>query len=131
MPGNDVAVVVPVINEVGNVQLLVDELYEHLSDYDWEVVFVDDDSTDGTTASLRRLARRDDRVRLVLRVNQRGLATAALSGMLTTKSRMIVLMDGDGQHDPAVIPSLVAPLAKGDADIDVADTSIEFRAALW
>jgi dolichol-phosphate mannosyltransferase len=117
MPGNDLAVVVPVINEVGNVQPLVDELYEHLSDYDWEVVFVDDDSTDGTTASLRRLARRDDRVRLVLRVNQRGLATAALSGMLTTKSRMIVLMDGDGQHDPAVIPSLVAPLAKGDADI--------------
>ena len=80
-------------------------------------MFVDDDSSDGTTAALRHSARRDDKVRLVLRVNQRGLATAALSGMLTTKARIIVLMDGDGQHDPAVIPSLIAPLANGDADI--------------
>ena len=71
MPGNDLAVVVPIVNEVGNVQPLIDELHEHLSEYDWEVVFVDDDSSDGTTA--------------------------ALSGMPTTKARIVVLMDGDGQ----------------------------------
>jgi dolichol-phosphate mannosyltransferase len=115
MPGNDLAIVVPVVNEVGNVQPLIDELHEHLSGYDWEVVFVDDDSSDGTTAALRHSARQDDRVRLVLRINQRGLATATLSGMLTTKARIVVLMDGDSQHDPAVIPRLIAPLTNGDA----------------
>lgn len=117
MPGNDIAVVVPVLREADNVASLIAELHQHLGAYDWEVVFVDDDSDDGTADVVRSHARTDERVRLVLRVHERGLATAGIAGMLTTKSRWIVLMDGDGQHDPRYIPDLVRPLARDEADI--------------
>src|SRR5262249_31128681 len=117
MAGNDVAVVVPVFREADNVASIIGELHHHLSGYDWEVVFVDDDSDDGTADVVRSYARTDDRIRLVLRVHERGLATAGTAGMLTTKSRCIVLMDGDGQHDPRYIPELIAPIARQEADI--------------
>ena len=74
-------------------------------------------STDGTAHAVRACARVDERVRLVLRVRERGLATAGIGGMLTTKSRWIVLMDGDGQHDPIYIPELIRPIVDGEADI--------------
>ena len=117
MPGNDVAVVVPVFREADNIASLVSELHQHLTAYDWEVIFVDDDSDDGTAEVVRSYARTNERVRLVLRVHERGLATAGIAGMLTTKSRCIVLMDGDGQHDPRYIPDLIGPIARKEADI--------------
>jgi dolichol-phosphate mannosyltransferase len=117
MAGNDIAVVIPVFREADNVAWIIGELHHHLSGYDWEVVFVDDDSDDGTADVVRFHARADERVRLVLRVHERGLATAGTAGMLTTKSRCIVLMDGDGQHDPRYIPDLIGPIAREEADI--------------
>jgi len=117
MPGNDVAVIVPVFREAENVAVLISALRQNLTAYDWEVVFIDDDSDDGTADVVRTYARSDDRVRLVLRVNERGLATAATAGMLTTKSCFIVVMDGDGQHDPRYIRNLIEPLARDEADI--------------
>jgi len=117
MPGNDVAVVVPVFREADNIASLISELHHYLNAYDWEVVFVDDDSDDGTATAVRSYARADERVRLVLRVHERGLASAATAGMLTTKSLCIVVMDGDGQHDPRYIPHLVGPIVREEADI--------------
>ena len=79
MAGNDVAVVVPVFREADNVASIIGELHHHLSGYDWEVVFVDDDSDDGTADVVRSYARNDERVRLILRVNERGLAISFIS----------------------------------------------------
>src|SRR5689334_6993011 len=120
MAGNDIAVVVPVFREADNIASLISELRQHLNAFDWEVVFVDDDSDDGTAG-----ARTDERVRLVLRVHERGLATAGTAGMLTTKARCIVLMDGDGQHDPRYIPDLIGPIAREEADIVSAARSLD------
>jgi dolichol-phosphate mannosyltransferase len=125
MAGNDVAIVVPVFREADNVASIIGELHHHLSGYDWEVVFVDDDSDDGTADVVRSYARNDERVRLVLRVNERGLATAGTAGMLTTKSRCIVLMDGDGQHDPRYIPDLIEPITREEADVVSAARSLD------
>jgi dolichol-phosphate mannosyltransferase len=125
MPGNDVAVVVPVFREADNVAFLIGELHQRLTAYDWEVIFVDDDSDDGTADVVRAYARTDERVRLVLRVHERGLAGAATAGMLTTKSGCIVLMDGDGQHDPRYIPDLIEPITRKEADIVSAARGLE------
>ena len=125
MEGNDIAIVVPVFREANNIAPLIAELHQHLGAYEWEVVFVDDASDDGTTDIIRACARADARVRLVLRVNERGLATAGVAGMLTTKARWIVVMDGDGQHDPKYIPDLIAPIAAGEADIVSAARSLD------
>ena len=88
-----------------------------MPDIDWEVVFVDDDSDDGTFKEIEDLARRDVRVRGLLRVHERGLSSAAIAGLLSAKADYLVVMDGDGQHDPTIIPKLLAPLRRAEADI--------------
>ncbi len=117
MAGNDVAIIVPVFREVGNIRKLVAGLHANLPDIDWEVVFVDDDSDDGTFEEIENLARCDARVRGLLRVHERGLSSAAIAGLLSAKADYLVVMDGDGQHDPAIIPKLLAPLRHAKADI--------------
>ena len=86
MAGNEVAIIVPVFREAGNIRKLVTGLHASLPDIDWEVVFVDDDSDDGTFKEIEDLARRDVRVRGLLRVHERGLSSAAIAGLLSAKA---------------------------------------------
>ena len=117
MAGRDLSIVVPVYNEVANIGPLVASLGSVLSDVDWEVIFVDDNSPDGTAGEVRKLALEDDRVRLVLRIFDRGLAKACIQGLLSSKANLLCVMDGDGQHDPMLIQKLIDPLKRGDADV--------------
>jgi dolichol-phosphate mannosyltransferase len=116
MPGKDLAIVVPVFNEAENVVSLVTSLHGSLKGIDWEVIFVDDDSPDGTADIVRNLALEDERVRLVLRVRDRGLSKSCIQGLLSSKADILCVMDGDGQHGANVIPDLIAPLRNG-ADV--------------
>ena len=93
--GAEFAVVVPTFNEKDNVPRLVDQLARCLQGVHWEVVFVDDDSPDGTARTVRQLARQDRRVRCVQRLGRRGLASACLEGMLATSAPYLAVMDGD------------------------------------
>lgn len=113
-------IVVPTFNEVGNVEPLVQRLGAALGDLAWEVVFVDDDSTDGTAAAVRRLSEKHDNVRLIVRVGRRGLASAAVEGMLSSTAPVLAVMDGDLQHDPAVLPGMLARIEHNNLDIVVA-----------
>ena len=113
-------IVVPTYNEVGNVEPLVERLDAALGSVAWEVVFVDDDSTDGTAAAVRRLSERRDNVRLIMRVGRRGLSTAAVEGMLSSTAPVLAVMDGDLQHDPAVLPGMLARIERNNLDIVVA-----------
>src|SRR5262249_22372877 len=72
----ELSIVVPTLNENGNVPLLVVQLTRALKGLRWEVIFVDDDSEDGTLATARSLARRDPRIRCLRRIGRRGLAGA-------------------------------------------------------
>ena len=113
-------IVVPTLNEAGNIEPLVDRLAAALPDSAWEVVFVDDDSTDGTADVVRRVSRQRDNVRLILRVGRRGLATAAIEGMLSSSAPVLAVMDGDLQHDASVLSGMLARLTEGDLEIVVA-----------
>jgi dolichol-phosphate mannosyltransferase len=115
----DLTVVVPCRNEAENVPVMIDRLGHALSGIAWEVVFVDDDSPDGTAAVAKAIARRDPRVRCIRRINRRGLASACLEGMLASAAPFVAVIDGDLQHDEALLPRMLAALRRGEADVVV------------
>ncbi|MGH6651684.1 MAG: glycosyltransferase [Sphingopyxis sp.] len=115
----EVAVVVPTLNEAANVEKLIEKLSTVLAGRGWEVVFVDDNSADGTSDLVRRIGRTARHVRIVQRVGRRGLSSAVIEGMLATAAPMIAVMDGDLQHSEDALPRLIDAVRAGDADIAV------------
>lgn len=111
------SIVVPTFNEAGNVEELVRRLDSALPDIRWEVIFVDDASSDGTSDVVRAVAQRDSRVRLILRYNRRGLSSAVVEGALAASADIVAVMDGDLQHDEAVLHEMYNTLARDEADI--------------
>ena len=109
----ELAVVIPVFNELENVSQLIARLDVTLAGIGWEAIFVDDHSPDGTAAALRAHARCDRRVRVIERIGRRGLSSAVIEGMLATAAPYLAVMDGDLQHDEALLPALFAIVAGG------------------
>ena len=114
-----ISVVVPTYSEVGNVRALHASLVVSLADEDWEVIFVDDDSPDGTAHEARELAQQDRRVRCIQRVGRRGLASAVIEGALSSSAPLIAVMDGDLQHDDTILPEMIRQLRASDLDVVV------------
>ena len=110
-----ISVVVPVHDEERSVALLHDELVAALEPLGrrWEVVFVDDGSTDGTFAALTRLHAAHDDLRVVRLRRNFGKAAALQAGFEEAQGDVVVTMDGDLQDDPAEIPRLLAKLDEG------------------
>ncbi len=106
----DLAIVIPVFNERGNVPLLVAALDAALQGIAWEAIFVDDDSPDGTADVARDIARHDPRVRVIQRIGRRGLSTACIEGMCATAAPLVAVIDGDLQHDETLLPRMAAAL---------------------
>jgi dolichol-phosphate mannosyltransferase len=104
----ELSVVVPTFNERLNVAELVRRLSQALQGIEWEVVFVDDDSPDGTSDVVRELAQGDHRVRCLQRVGRRGLSRAVIEGMLSTAAPAIAVIDADLQHDESILPQMFA-----------------------
>ena len=101
-------IVVPTYNEKLNVRPLVSLLDKALVDINWEVVFVDDDSPDGTADEVRELARTRLDVRVIHRIGRRGLSGAPPEGILSSAAPYVAVMDGDLQHDETVLISMIA-----------------------
>ncbi|KAB2912557.1 MAG: glycosyltransferase family 2 protein [Hyphomicrobiaceae bacterium] len=114
----ELSVVVPTFNEAENVPLLVARLADVLAGVDWEVIFVDDDSRDGTVSAARRLALADPRVRCLRRIGRRGLAGACIEGMLASSAACVAVMDADLQHDETLLPRMLRSIRAG-ADLVV------------
>jgi dolichol-phosphate mannosyltransferase len=119
-PAPELTIVVPTFNEKANIPLLVDRLSHLLTAYDWEVVFVDDNSPDGTASAARTIGEQDSRVRCIRRIGRRGLAGACLEGMLASQARYVAVMDADLQHDEGLLVPMLEALRAGRADVAVA-----------
>ena len=115
----ELTVVVPCRNEAENVPVMVERLDQALAGVAWEVVFVDDDSPDGTADVAKAIAERDPRVRCIRRVGRRGLASACVEGMLASAAPFVAVIDGDLQHDETLLPQMLAALRRGEADVVV------------
>jgi len=110
----ELSVIVPTYNESENVPLLVAKLNDVLVGIDWEVIFVDDDSRDGTARVVRKLAQAGaGNVRVVQRIGRRGLSSACVEGALASSAPYIAVMDGDLQHDEKLLPKMVQALRDG------------------
>jgi dolichol-phosphate mannosyltransferase len=114
----ELSIVIPTFNEAQNVPFVVKCLSEALADVRWEVIFVDDNSPDGTTTAARKIARSDPRVRCIRRIGRRGLAGACIEGMLASSAAVVAVMDGDLQHDEALLPRMLESIRQG-ADLVV------------
>src|SRR5690606_17405399 len=77
-------------------------------------------SGDGTADEARRIAATDPRIRVLERFGRRGLASAAIEGMCATAAPVVAVMDADHQHDPALLPQMLAAVRAGDCDVAVA-----------
>ncbi len=119
------SVIVPTFNERDNIRETVAQLGVALSGLDWEVVFVDDDSTDGTLQILRSLARADARVRYLHRIGRRGLASAVVEGIQSTGAPYVAVMDADLQHDANLLPRMLGRLQASDFDVIVGSRYLE------
>ena len=124
-PGLGLAVVIPTFNERENVLPLLEKLRQRMDGIDWEAIFVDDDSPDGTAAAVREIARTDRRVRVIQRVRRHGLSSACIEGMLATAAPYIAVMDADLQHDESVLPRMYELIRAEKLDVVVASRKIE------
>ncbi|MCP3465322.1 glycosyltransferase family 2 protein [Bradyrhizobium sp. CCGUVB23] len=121
----ELSVVVPTFNERDNVTVLYRRLEATLAGIAWEVVFVDDNSPDGTWDVVRALARRDSRVRCIRRIGRRGLSGACIEGILASSAPYAAVIDADLQHDETQLPKMLSLLASGQAELVVGSRYIE------
>jgi dolichol-phosphate mannosyltransferase len=119
-PAPELSIVVPTFNERANIPILVERLSRLFASANWEVVFVDDNSPDGTAAAARAIGETDSRVRCIRRIGRRGLAGACLEGMLSSQARYVAVLDADLQHDEALLVDMLDCLRAGRADLVVA-----------
>ena len=121
----ELTVSLPTYNERANVPLIVTALRRALAGIAFEVVFVDDNSPDGTAAIAHEIAATDPRVRVIRRIGRRGLAGACIEGMLSSSAPFVAVMDADLQHDETLLPKMLAALKAGDLDLAVASRRAE------
>jgi dolichol-phosphate mannosyltransferase len=113
------SVIVPTYREAANVPVLFERLKTALAEIAWEMIVVDDDSPDGTADIAFALAARDPRLRCLRRVNRLGLAGAVIEGVLSSSAEFVAVIDGDLQHDEAILPDMFAALNGGGADLAI------------
>ncbi len=119
------SVVVPCFNERPNVAPMIAKLSAALAGIDWEVIYVDDNSPDGTSQEVRRIAQEDTRVRCIRRIGRRGLASAVIEGALSSSADYVAVIDGDLQHDETRLPVMLSALRTGAYDLAAASRHVE------
>jgi len=115
----ELSIVVPTFNERDNVEELVERIEQVLPDRRWELIFIDDDSPDGTADFVRGLAQSKPYVRCHQRIGRRGLSRALIEGILSSSAPVIVVMDADLQHDETILPTMLDRIRNGQTEVVV------------
>jgi len=121
----ELSIVTPTFCEAANVGLLVDAVAAALPDIRWEIIFVDDNSPDGTSDRVREIAQQDPRVRIVHRYGRRGLSSACIEGIMSSSAPYVAVMDSDMQHDEAILGQMFRRIAQGDVDLVVGSRYVD------
>jgi dolichol-phosphate mannosyltransferase len=124
-----VSIVVPTYREASNLTALTRRVFAATQNagLDAELIFVDDDSRDGSLEIVQELAR-EYPVRMIVRTGQRGLSSAVLAGCEAARHEILVVMDADLQHPPEKLPELVGPILAGTADFVIGSRYVETAA---
>src|SRR3954453_870408 len=121
----ELSVVVPTFNERDNVLALFRKLEAALAGIAWEVIYVDDNSPDGTWDVVRGLAGADSRVGCIRRIGRRGLSGACIEGILESSAPCAAVIDADLQHDETQLSKMLALLQGGEADLVIGSRYVE------
>lgn len=112
-------IIVPVLNEGPNIRPFVEELASCLAGESWEVIFVDDDSSDETRQIIAALAQKRSNIRLLERVGRHGLASACIEGLSSSLAPYLAVMDADLQHDPRILLEMLQALQGGQYNLAI------------
>ncbi|MFC1912035.1 glycosyltransferase [Chloroflexota bacterium] len=112
-----ISIIVPTYNEADSITPLVEKLHAALAGYNYEIIFVDDDSQDGTGTIASGLSARYP-VKLMVRKGKKGLASAVVDGLQQVSNDIVGVMDADLQHPPEAVPALVREIENG-ADVAI------------
>lgn len=118
-----ISIIIPTYNERDNIVTLVKRIDHALPNCEYEVVFIDDSSSDGTAELVAALSTQYP-VKIFVRQNKRGLASAVVDGLKHITGQMVTVMDADLQHPPEVIPELLRE-AKDEVDIAIASRYVK------
>lgn len=116
----ELALIIPTFNERDNIVLLLTSLQQALVGIECEIIFVDDNSSDGTADLIASFARDDRTIRLIRRFGRRGLASAVIEGILASAAPACLVMDADLQHDESIIPQLFTAISEPGTDLAIA-----------
>lgn len=117
------SIIIPTYNEKDNVTPLIEKIHSVMSSYDYEIVFIDDDSKDGTAEAIHKLEKSFP-VRVVIRKDKKGLASAVVDGIGYADSNIVGVMDADLQHPPEILPDLLKAIQNG-AEIAIASRYVK------
>ena len=103
----DISVVVPVKNEAGNIESLIQEIDYSLRNFNYEIIYINDGSKDNTEKELKLILKNNKRLRVISHEESQGQSAALRSGVITSQSPIIATLDGDGQNDPSDLPGMI------------------------
>jgi dolichol-phosphate mannosyltransferase len=124
-PAVELTVVSPTFNEKANIRPLVAKLDAALRGVAWQVIFVDDNSPDGTAEEVKAVAQADPRVQCLRRVGRRGLAGAVIEGALASSAPVIAVIDADLQHDETLLTAMLGLIQDDEADLVIASRYLD------
>ena len=108
----EISVVIPVKNEAGNIDQLIKEIYKSLKPINYEIIYVNDGSSDNTEIELKNNLKKNNRLRVISHKVSQGQSAALRSGVLASTSPLIATLDGDGQNDPFDLKKMVELIKK-------------------
>ncbi len=114
------SIIIPTFNEARNIIPLIESLISIISNFEYEIIVVDDDSPDGTSDVVNNYMKKINKVILITRVDRYGLSSAIKEGLLFARGNYLLVLDGDGQHDPACIKNILNEILKGHTDLVIA-----------
>ena len=120
-----VSIIAPTYNERSNVRPLAAAIEAAMGATPWELIFVDDDSPDGTYQEVADLAREGAPVRCIRRIGRRGLASAVVEGAMSAAAEIVGVIDADMQHDETVLPAMLRMLQTSDAEVVVGSRYVD------
>ena len=108
----EISIVIPVRNEAGNIDQLIQEIEKSLKSKNYEIIYVNDGSVDNTETELKNNLKKNKRLRIISHKISQGQSAALRSGVIASKSPLIATLDGDGQNDPSDLKEMIEKIKK-------------------
>jgi len=114
------SIIIPTFNEVENIIPLIESLISVINNFEYEIIVIDDDSPDGTSDVINNYMSKNDKVKLITRIDRSGLSSAIKEGLIFARGDYLLVLDGDGQHDPTCIRSILNKISEDHTDLVIA-----------